>query len=281
MVREVQVRLHTISRPGKRALYRAVISGADARGMKKGSYFRFRIRTASGELSSEFVPKLLARAREDAIMVTVPPAIIEAAGLTSTSEAALQLIGPASAREAAEAAGKGSEYSKAYSRLVRKKGAHPAGRKAWVEEKNAEERMRRPQVTKVEREEASVQVTQEPKAPTVPPAEAAPTPKPEEIPERPQEAESVGEGPAPVASGVSAAAEVAPPRLQEKKGEPKKAKRHAEAPDILDVENTVVAMKKKIIYLHLVPDIIMGRLKTKRQIDEASDSIMVRLERSG
>ena len=280
MVREVQIRLHAITRAGKRALYRAVISGADAHGMKRDSYFRFRIRTASGGLSSEFVPKLLARAREDAIMVTVPPAIIETAGLTSVSESALQLIGPASAREAAEAAGKGSEYSKAYSRLVRRKRAHPADRKAWVEEKKAEG-MRRPRVTKAEREEASVQVTQEPEAPTVPPAEAAPTPKPEEIPERPQEAESVGEGPAPVASGVSADAEVAPPRLGEKKGEVKKVKRRGEAPDILDVEKTVVAMKKKIIYLHLVPDIIMGRLKTKRQVDEASDSIMVRLERSG
>jgi hypothetical protein len=55
----------------------------------------------------------------------------------------------------------------------------------------------------------------------------------------------------------------------------KKMKRHRQVPEdaVSRVRDTVIAMEKKLIYLHLTPEIILGRLKTKRQIDEAVDAV--------
>jgi hypothetical protein len=52
-------------------------------------------------------------------------------------------------------------------------------------------------------------------------------------------------------------------------------KRHRQVPEdaVSRVRDTVIAMEKKLIYLHLTPEIILGRLKTKRQIDEAVDAV--------
>ena len=81
MPREVEARFHVIERQGRRPLYRAVIGGPDVGALKKSDYFRFRARTAAGEFSAEFVSKLLERAGEEAVMVTVPRGIVETSGL--------------------------------------------------------------------------------------------------------------------------------------------------------------------------------------------------------
>jgi hypothetical protein len=55
----------------------------------------------------------------------------------------------------------------------------------------------------------------------------------------------------------------------------KKMKRRREVPEdaVSRVRDTVIAMEKKLIYLHLAPQIVMGQLKTKRRISETVDVI--------
>jgi len=268
MSREVQARFHVIERQGRRPLYRAVISGPDVRGLKTGDYFRFKARTAAGVLSAEFVSKLLERAGEEAVMVTVPPVVVEASGLGDASTVALQLVGPASAREAAESAGKGREFSDAHERRLRRRRAERTPTQGVV----------RTETTSAEKLEArkleavpEAHVQREPQEPvSLIPPESRPPEVPRELGDIAQPVPSPSKPetmpiPPPVAT-AAAHKEI----MQEKK-----PKRRRELPEdaVSRVRNTVVAMEKKVIYLHLVPDIVLGRLRTKRQIDEAVDAI--------
>jgi hypothetical protein len=57
--------------------------------------------------------------------------------------------------------------------------------------------------------------------------------------------------------------------------EKKTGQRRPEVPEdvVSRVRDSVVAMEKKIIYLHLVPQIVLGQFKSKREIDEAVDAV--------
>jgi hypothetical protein len=271
MVREVEAHLYTVEREGKKLLYRAVIGAADAQGLKKGMFFRFKIRTATGGLSDEFVPKLLDK--KNCFMVTVPVGMVKAAGLAEDSAVKLQLIGPASAREAAEAAGKGKEYVEAHTRKKTRL-------KVKKTEPDVGARAKAPVSSEKPVEGAALSKAKADVAAPEPGGEAAATPPEPESPavgtiqlsEKPLE-EALPRELAEPAGGVKVTPTVpvsvsAPERKRV-------TRRRREVPEdvVSRVRDSVVAMEKKIIYLHLVPQIVLGRLKTKRQIDEAVDVV--------
>jgi len=288
MVREVEAHLYTVEREGKKLLYRAVIGAADAQGLKKGMFFRFKIRTATGGLSDEFVPKLLDK--KNCFMVTVPVGMVKAAGLAEDSAVKLQLIGPASAREAAEAAGKGKEYVEAHTRKktrlkVKKTEPDVAARaKAPV---SSEKPVEGAALSKVKAEVAAPEpgseaaaTPPEPESPAVATIQLSEKPLEETLPREPAGGVKV----APTAPVSVSAPETAamisshrPPVARRKAEVERKrvARRRREVPEdvVSRVRDSVVAMEKKIVYLHLVPQIVLGRLKTKRQIDEAVDVV--------
>lgn len=274
MPREVQVHLHPISRPGKRTLYRAVISEADTRGMKAGNYFRFRARTSSNELSMEFVPKLLARPGEHSIMITIPPSVIEAAGLMNASEVTLELLGPTTAREAAKAAGKEREFAeslkpKQSKRTVEKIRAVPPAKtdvpKLPVSEAPVGEgSVKAPEESQVPPEPKTEDIAAPPPASSVPLPQVSPLPPIGDVTEEEKTGSLVGP---PVA---------ATPRAPVRTVERKRAVERHEVPDdaVKRVEEALLSMRKKIIYVYLVPQIVSGQLKTKQEIDEASSDLM-------
>jgi hypothetical protein len=274
MPREVQVHLHPISRPGKGTLYRAVISEADTRGMKAGSYFRFRARTSSNELSMEFIPKLLARPGEHSIMITIPPSVIEAAGLVNASEVTLELLGPTTAREAAKAAGKEREFAESLKprqskRTVEKIRAVPPAKtdvpKLPVSEVPVGEgSAKAPEESQVPPEPKTRDIAAPSPASSVPLPQVSPLPSTAGVTKEEKKGALVGP---PVA---------APQRTPVRTVERKRAVERHEVPDdaVKRVEEALLSMRKRIIYVYLVPQIVSGQLKTKREIDEASSELM-------
>jgi hypothetical protein len=266
MPREVEARFHVIERQGRRPLYRAVIGGPDVRGMRKSDYFRFKTRTAAGGFSAEFVSKLLERRGEEAVMVTVPPGIVEASGLKNAATVMFQLVGPASAREAAEAAGKGREFIQAHQKRLQRR---VAGRRQRLDAV-------RKRVVPSRKPEAAPTHPVEP-SPLEPVSVTLPPPEPT-APETPQTVEEIDQllpapsKPEPETIPLPRPVVESPSRVKETR---KIMKQRQEVPEdaVSRVRDTVVAMEKKLIYLHLVPEIVLGQLKTKRQIDEAVDAV--------
>ncbi len=280
MPREVSAHLHPISRPGKRTLYRAVIGEADTRGMKAGSYFRFRARTSSGALSNEFIPKLLARAGEKSIMITIPPSVVEEAGLSDTPEVTLQLLGPTTAREAAKAAGKEKEFAEA----LRSKRLKPPTEKTKTVASAKDGPPKRPAPEAPVKESAPIKPPQEskffpapetgmalpppPSASLPSPASSSPVPPAQASPP-PRENATESETTSPPSKPHALVAEK-PLGQGGKKRKP--IERHKVPDDTVKrVEGTILSMRRKIIYAHLVPQIILGRFKSKREVDEAID----------
>jgi antitoxin component of MazEF toxin-antitoxin module len=237
--------------------------------MKAGSYFRFRARTSSNELSVEFIPKLLARPGEHSIMITIPPSVVEAAGLVNASEVTLELLGPTTAREAAKAAGKEREFAESLK---------PRQSKRTVEKIRAVP-LAKTDVPKLPVSEApvrkgSVKVPEE--------SQVLPKPKPEDI-AVPLLASSV---PLPSTRGITEEEKTgslpkppvtvvpeAPVRTTVVR---KRTVERHEVPDdaMKRVEDALLSMKRKIVYVYLAPQVILGQLKTRQEIDEASNELM-------
>jgi len=295
--REVQVRLHPISRPGKGTLYRAVIGEADTRGMRKGTYFRFRVRTPSDTLSVEFIPKLLARPGEHSIMITIPPPVVEEAGLVNASEVTLQLLGPTTAREAAKAAGKEKEFAeslkpKQSKRTVEKiRVGSPTKTKvsrlpvpeAPVKELPAKADVPKLPISETPVGEGSVkapeesQVSPEPKIEDIvalPPASSVSLPQASPLfpTERVAEEEKAG-SPAKPPITLAPKAPEAPARSAVVRK--RAVEQHKMSDDPMKrVEDTLLSMKRKIIYVYLMPQVISGQLKTKQEMAQLLQRLM-------
>jgi len=255
-------------------------------------FFRFKVRTATGGLSDEFVPKLLDK--KNCFMVTVPVGIVKAAGLTEVSTVKLQLIAPASAREAAEAAGKGREFSEAHRKKAQLKGREKkvqvgvaAGglkAKAPAPAEKPSEAAALPGVkVEVAAPELSGEAAATPPEPKLPEPVGAAQPLEKPLKEAPPgESTEATEGvsvtlavPAPVTVPETSSHASLVARRKVKVEKKKGVQRRPEVPEdvVSRVRDSVVAMEKKIIYLHLMPQIVLGRLKTRRQIDESVDAV--------
>lgn len=285
--RQVEGKLYRIQREGRKPLYRVVVRPEEMEGFEKAKFARCRIQVAGGAARAPFVAQLLRKGSN--FMVTLPSDVVESAGVAAEAQnVTLHLLGVASGKEAAEASGRRTEPRRAGSKpeppMGQQEGRLPVEAPAEPPAGPGEAEALRAEVTALRAQVAALQgqltglmegrAGQEAKAPPPSVGEQAKAAEEEAAGAAPKQPE-----PEPAAKvGVEPKGPMLKPRMRAGLGGHVQDEHMAAIRRVLALE---VEMKKHIIYIHLAPQIVLGRLKTKREIDAAVDEVYRAVEENG